>query len=154
MLLRAIEQTPATNLKSIEPSDTFINGNRVVVNPEEVTVVSGNPYVLNQARERGMQTLSSQRLRDLYQRTVFKSEAPTEYNFSEADRFNLEKPVKPDFSEYAAEQTRLLQQKGRTTLRDYQQLEQRTGQNAYVEDLTQWKNAYKAAKGQVSYPNG
>lgn len=151
---RVLEQTPATNLKSIEPSDTFINGNRVVVNPEEVTVVSGNPYVLNQARERGMQTLSSQRLRDLYQRTVFKSEAPTEYNFSEADRFNLEKPVKPDFSEYAAEQTRLLQQKGRPTLRDYQQLEQRTGQNAYVEDLTQWKNAYKAAKGQVSYPNG
>lgn len=151
---RVLEQTPTTNLKSIEPSDTFINGNRVVVNPEEVTVVSGNPYVLNQARERGMQTLSSQRLRDLYQRTVFKSEAPTEYNFSEADRFNLEKPVKPDFSEYAAEQTRLLQQKGRPTLRDYQQLEQRTGQNAYVEDLTQWKNAYKAAKGQVSYPNG
>ena len=151
---RVLEQTPATNLKSIEPSDTFINGNRVVVNPKEVTVVSGNPYVLNQARERGMQTLSSQRLRDLYQRTVFKSEAPTEYNFSEADRFNLEKPVKPDFSEYAAEQTRLLQQKGRPTLRDYQQLEQRTGQNAGVEDLTQWKNAYKAAKGQVSYPNG
>ena len=56
---QAIEQTPAANLKSIEPSDTFINGNRVVVNPKDVTVVSGNPYVLNQARERGMQTLSS-----------------------------------------------------------------------------------------------
>ena len=151
---RVLEQTPAANLKSIEPSDTFINGNRVIVNPKDVTVVSGNPYVLNQARENGMQTLSSQRLRDLYQRKKIQVDPSATYNFSEAGRFNLEKPVKLDYSDYAAEQARLLQQKGRPTLRDYQQLEQRTGQNAGVEDLTQWKNAYKAAKGQFSYPNG
>ena len=60
-----LKQTKGS-LVSIEPSDVFANGTRVLEKPQNVTIISGDVEALKKAKKSGMQTLSSPKLRKLY----------------------------------------------------------------------------------------
>lgn len=100
-----LEQThPTGALKSIEPSDMFANGSHVEIPTKDITLVSGDVDALRKAREAGMQTLSSPRLRKMYAR-----EKPT-------NNFGKDPKGRSFWNEYAREQQRLLARRGSPTL--------------------------------------
>lgn len=52
--------------KSIEPSDTFYVGENITAKPNQATLISGNKSKLIKAKEEGLSTLSSTKLRKIY----------------------------------------------------------------------------------------
>ena len=125
-------------LKSIEPSDVFSNGVAFMETPSKVTLISGDVKALKEARDAGMQTLSSPRLRRLY------SEAELKYN----NKF-LNKPPKKEWywRDYASEIQRLQSQRGTPTYADFSLLQQKTGLNAGVSPLSEYNNAINSLRG-------
>lgn len=113
-----LNQTPKENLISIVPSDTFIDGNPLLFDPERVTLVTGNVDRLRWARDNGLQTLSSPKLRRIY-----KEHPKTKYAL-----------------EYPLEIQRLQSTRGVPTYKDYLELEKRTGLNAGVAPISEKLN--------------
>ena len=154
-----IEKTQG-NLKSIEPSDMFENGVIFKESPEKVTVISGDVNTLNRARENGMQTLSSPRLRRMYET---ENEA---YQKALLDRFAKAKEPKQSLGlPYATEMQRLQSMRGTPTLADFRLLEQQTGLNAGVAPIGEYQNAINSLNTMLNfntnsvpnpyiYPNG
>lgn len=152
------------SIKSIEPSDMFINGSKIIEEPNKVTVISGDVDILKNAKKAGMQTLSSPKLRKMYK------EAEKEYQRNVNKKFNLSKhPQDRANIAYATEVQRLQSQRGTPTLQDFRLLEQQTGLNAGVAPVSEYESAIhtlnemKSAKisdimnGTVKpfvYPNG
>lgn len=129
-----LAQTFPDALKSIEPSDMFANGVKVTEPTNKITLVSGDINTLKWAREQGMNTLSSPRLRKLYQQelgTGILSKDPKGRSF---------------WREYALEQQRLQAQRGTPLLKDFKLLEERTGMNTGVASLKEKENAINAFK--------
>ena len=139
------------SLKSIEPSDMFANGARITEVPENVTLVSGDIESLNRAREAGMQTLSSPKLRRLYNEVLSKYNAEKAiFDEQYANATGLQKrllkaPESPKYRtrwpEYTNEIQRLQAQRGTPTLADFGLLEQQTGFNAGVAPISEYYNA-------------
>lgn len=117
---------PKENVISIEPSDMFVQNARAVINPKRVTVVSGNPETLVQARQMGMSILSSPKLRKLY-----KPEKP------KVGRFSLDKGNYGNHP-YALEQQRLQQRRGVPTIEDFRLIEDQYGLKAGVIPMSEY----------------
>ena len=147
-----LDQTYPAALKSIEPSDVFANGIRVVEKPKNVTLISGDIDALEKAQKAGMQTLSSPRLRRLYKESSASN--PKETGI---------------WPEYAAEIQRLQSKRGTPTLEDFRLLEKATGLKSGVAPISEYENAvsaienmprasiYDVSDGKVfpyRYPNG
>lgn len=131
-----IDQTNNGALKSIEPSDAFANGAEVSISPNRVTVISGDVNTLKRAKEAGMQTLSSPRLRRMYNNEKYKG-----YQSNENSRFNITKTPEDALLPYATEMQRLQSMRGTPTLADFRLLEQQTGLNAGVAPISEYSNA-------------
>lgn len=147
-----LEQTQGS-LKSIEPSDMFSNGARVTEAPQNVTLISGDVASLNKAREAGMQTLSSPRLRRIYQEEEAKYLAEKaafdeQYaNASGIQRLMLKAPESPKskkwWPEYTKEVQRLQAQRGTPTLSDFRLLEEQTGLSSGTAPVSEMQNAVR-----------
>lgn len=142
------------NVISIEPSDMFVQNADVLIDPRRVTLVSGNPESLIQARQMGMSTLSSPRLRQLYKPNKPKNIG--KFNFDKGNYGN-----RP----YALEQQRLQQRRGTPTIEDFRLIESQYGLNSGVIPISKYlQNSLSAAiknmletstiNGSWSYPNG
>ena len=140
------------NVKSIEPSDVFVQDANAFINPKRVTLVSGNPESLIQARKMGMSTLSSPRLRGLYKPGT------------KIGRFSLDKGNYGNLP-YALEQQRLQQRRGVPTLSDFRFIEDQYGLKAGVIPISEYlQNSLSDAVenmlqnptqiGTWTYPNG
>ena len=159
-----INQTlPSGSLKSIEPTDMFANGVHVTEDPSKVTVISGDIETLKKAQEAGMQTLSSPKLRKMYQ------DALNSYNRSiEGLSPFLAKTVKTPKRtlgiDYAREVQRLQGLRGTPTLSDFRLLEKMTGLKSGVTSVSEYNKAIDAISRmlhdqvgvakQYVYPNG
>ena len=127
-------QTPQS-LISIEPSDMFANGTKVTANPRKVTLISGDTEVLRMARKSGLQTLSSPKLRRMY------NDAYSRY---QQDRLSISHPKKEKYwLDYATEVQRLQSQRGMPTLADFLLLEQQTGLSSGVAPIWEYYNAIR-----------
>ena len=144
---------PKENVISIEPSDMFVQNADAFIDPRRVTLVSGNPKSLIQARQMGMSTLSSPRLRRLY-----KPDKP------KVGRFSLDKGNYGN-RPYALEQQRLQQRRGAPTIGDFRLIENQYGLNSGVIPMSEYlQNPLSdAVKNMLedptkirswSYPNG
>lgn len=138
-----LSQTPVENIKSIEPSDFFINGNEILLPTNKATVISGNVETLNKAKNYGIDILSSPRLRRLYNEAAIKNQNTPKL---------LRKSIASDLGlDYANEIQRLQQQRGTPFLKDFQLLENRTGLKSGVTDIGElsnfnaWRNAARTA---------
>lgn len=139
------------SLKSIEPSDMFINGVKVTESPKNITLISGDTDALNWARKNGLQALSSPRLRKMYKEAVAKYEKELEaYNqLSFKEKLIQKPPIHPKevsrrqnlWPEYADEVARLQAKRGTPTLEDFRLLEQKTGLNAGVSPIEELQTA-------------
>ena len=128
---------PNGSLKSIEPSDMFANGSKVLESPNKVTLISGDKEALKSAKAAGMQTLSSPRLRRMYNKQNTGSilaKSP--------------KAIK-HWIEYSNEVNRLLTLRGTPTLSDYKLLESKTGLKAGVAPLSEYTNAVNSLYNMV-----
>lgn len=147
-----IEQA-GNSLKSIEPSDMFSNGVRITESPQNTVLISGDIEALQRAKEIGMQTLSSPRLRKLYAEQLSKYKVEKEAfdkAYSEASgiqRQIMKEPSTPKYkkwwSDYTNEQQRLQQLRGTPTLKDYQLLEDITGLKSGTAPIEEMSNAVK-----------
>ena len=155
-----INQT-GESLKSIEPSDIFSNGVRVQEQPQNVTLISGDIEALNNAREAGMQTLSSPRLRRLYQDAYSK--------YKQLGILGKHPKNEEHWLDYATEVQRLQSRRGTPTLADIKLLEHKTGLKAGVAPKSEYYNALQQIEAmknasiqdimdgkvtQYVYPNG
>jgi hypothetical protein len=155
-----IKQT-GKSLKSIEPSDMFSNGVRVQEQPQNVTLISGDIEALNKAREAGMQTISSPRLRRLYQNAYSK--------YEQLGKLGKHPKNESHWLDYATEVQRLQSRRGTPTLADTRLLEHKTGLNAGVAPKSEYYNALQQIEAmkhtsiqdimdgkvaQYVYPNG
>lgn len=138
-----LSQTPVENIKSIEPSDFFINGNEILLPTNKATVISGNIETLNKAKNYGIDILSSPRLRRLYNEALIRNQnTPKLFRKSVTSDLGLD---------YANEIQRLQQQRGTPFLKDFQLLENRTGLKSGVTDISElsnfnaWGNAARSA---------
>jgi len=132
-----LNQTFPASLKSIEPSDMFANGTKVTEPVNKVTVVSGDVNTLDRARSLGMNTLSSPKLRRMYQQ--------------EADVPFGKSPKRiSHWRDYAAEQQRLQSQRGLPTLADFRLLEEQTGMKAGVAPIEEKANALNTLYGMAN----
>lgn len=128
---------PNGSLKSIEPSDMFANGSDVFEYPKKVTLVSGDKAALKKAKAAGMQTLSSPKLRRMFNKENTRSFL-----------FKNPKTVK-HWPEYANEINRLIAQRGTPTLSDYNLLESITGLKSGVAPLSEYTNAINSLNRMV-----
>lgn len=156
-----INQTlPSGSLKSIEPTDMFASGVHVTEDPSKVTVISGDIETLKKAQEAGMQTLSSPKLRKMYQNEL------NSYNRSTTGILaKIVKPPKRTLGiDYAREVQRLQGQRGTPTLSDFRLLEKMTGLKSGVTSVSEYDKAIDAINHmlhdqvgvakQYVYPNG
>ncbi len=133
--------TKGGSLKSIEPSDMFANGADVIVNPKQVTLISGDVAALERAREAGMQTLSSPRLRRLFE-TENNNYQSAISSYAQPFLRRIAKPPKHTLGlPYATEIQRLQSMRGTPTFADFELLEQQTGLNAGVAPIKEHEKA-------------
>lgn len=144
---------PKDKVMSIEPSDMFVQNADAFIDPRRVTLISGNPESLMQAKQMGMSTLSSPRLRKLYKP-----------NKPKVGRFNLDKGNYGN-RPYALEQQRLQQRRGAPTIKDFRLIEDQYGLNSGVIPMSEYlQNPLSSAinnmlknptiNGSWPYPNG
>lgn len=114
------------SLKSIDPSDVFINGQRINVDPKSVVLISGNENSLQWAKNAGIRTLSSPKLRDLYQQHLDALNVETTPMM--LGRFDIGRnPRKVHANEYSSEVQRLASRRGTPRIGDMRLLEKQTG---------------------------
>lgn len=107
--------------KSIEPSDHFYLNLKSKPNTKDVTFVSGDKGKLLNAKDYGMETLSSKKARQLYDEIKINKNW---YDFSR-------KPTKEEIA-YADEIQRLQSLRGTPSLQDYKKLNKRYKKESYV----------------------
>lgn len=154
------------SLISIEPSDVFYHGSKVTAKPNEVTLISGDIDILKMARQSGMQTLSSPKLRRMYSERVSKYQQEQEtFNYQPSLKsFASKQPIHPKevrshrwdhaWPEYAAEIQRLQSMRGTPTLGDFRLLEELTGLKAGVAPLTEYEKAIRQFSAPIIQSNG
>lgn len=124
---------------SIEPSDTFYPFANITAKPSQTTLVSGNKSALINAQDKGMSTLSSPKLRQLYDdmQSQYLGKM-TEYSKMTPLQRRLAKTGFKDMvsstlkKQYAEEIQRLQSKRGTPTIKDYRKVEEDTGLNAGV----------------------
>lgn len=150
---------------SIEPSDTFYVGENIIAKPNQTTLISGNKSSLIKAKEEGLSTLSSKKLRDIYDNMNSEYlKGLTENNKLTGIKKKLAKNKFDDIvnsnlrKKYADEIQNLQSKRGTPTIKDYMNLEKQTGLNSGTIDFKNfdfnlWKRTMKK-NGEISYPNG
>lgn len=120
-------QTPL----SIEPMDTFFpNNENILADPKYVGIISGDPKVLEQATNAGLQVHTNPELQELW-----KSLSTIQDRFSKGPMYSDSAPIYRDaIDKYITEVI------GRPSLGDYRALEQMTGLKAGVEKYTDQLN--------------
>lgn len=135
------------SLKSIDPSDVFINGQRINVDPKSVVLISGNENSLQWAKNAGIRTLSSPKLRDLYQQHLDALNVETTPIM--LGRFDIGRnPRKVHANEYSSEVQRLASRRGTPRIGDMRLLEKQTGLDSKTYSVFKGnviKNAMKLA---------
>lgn len=137
---------------TINPMDTILKNSEALVDPKYITIVSGNPGLLRQAKQQGFNIAITPELHTGYQRILGEINAPT-------NPFNrkLHKPLSFGQSGYAKQYrqaaddffTRL----GRPTHQDYLRLEQATGLPSYTIPFSQMQHNFNAGKAGVTWGN-
>lgn len=134
---------------SIKPSDSFLDTREAEVTPNQVRIISGDPRILRDAENKGMRTLTSDRLQNLFK--LGSEVNQKEYdlgmngavrNFQNADRaadnlqwrdVHIDYPKEGVVTPYRAEVDKLITQNfGRPSIKDYQTLQDITGLDAGV----------------------
>ena len=162
---------------SIEPSDSFLFSDDAIVSPNQVRIISGNSKVLDDAAKKGMRTISSDKLKQLYEQGkaitskeyelgLNGAERPFQNSDNAADNLrwnnvNMSYPKEGIVTPYRQEVDRIITENiGRPTLRDYKNLEDITGLKAnyvsqYSDDLIKDANDPLASESMfehVFYP--
>ena len=109
---------------SIEPSDTFFETSELSINPKDITLVSGDTKLLDYAKSKGFNTLSSPRLREYYR----KNHAKPTTSGKNSNKLSITKEgadVSP--RDVGDEIQRLTSKRGAPTLEDYRFFENETG---------------------------
>lgn len=150
---------------SVEPSDTFYPFANITAKPSQTTLVSGNKLALMNAQDKGMSTLSSPKLRQIYE------DMQAEY-LGNLIRYSRMTPLqrrlaKADFKHdvstaskkaYAKEIQKLQSKRGTPTIKDYRKIEEDTGLDAGVVDIKvlnpELVDKIANSKGYFTYPNG
>ena len=122
---------------SIEPSDTFFKTDEFAVNPKYLTFVSGDTDLLNEARQLGMRTLSSPRLRS-YNAQEKGLEEVEDLDGSIRSLADRAYDVFDTAAGIGEEIQRLTSMRGAPTLKDYAVAEEQTGLNSGVIPNTEW----------------
>lgn len=137
---------------TINPMDTILKNSEALVDPKYITIVSGNPGLLRQAKQQGFNIAITPELHTGYQRVLGEINAPT----NPFDR-KLHKSLSFGQSGYAKQYrqaaddffTRL----GRPTHQDYLRLEQATGLPSYTIPFSQMQHNFNAGKAGVTWGN-
>lgn len=85
---------------STRPSDTFTFGDVLTIDPQKVTYISGRPRALKIAKERGMNTLTSEQAKDIARSHVFGNNSNyRDYGLAIQDltRNNFKSPTLKDY---------------------------------------------------------
>lgn len=150
---------------SIEPSDTFYPFANITAKPSQTTLVSGNKSALINAQDKGMSTISSPKLRQIYKDmqaeylgnlTRYSKMTPLQRRLAKT---GFEDNVSPKLKKAYAEEIQKLQSKrGTPTIKDYRKIEKDTGLDAGVVDIKDLNpelvDKIANSKGYFTYPNG
>ena len=150
---------------SIEPSDTFYPFANITAKPSQTTLVSGNKLALVNAQDKGMSTLSSPKLRQIYEDmqaqylgylTRYSRMTPLQRRLAKTDfKENVSSASK---KAYAEEIQKLQSKRGTPTIKDYRKIEEDTGLDAGVVDIKNLNpelvDKIANSKGYFTYPNG
>ena len=150
---------------SVEPSDTFYPFANITAKPSQTTLVSGNKSALINAQDKGMSTLSSPKLRQIYKDmqaeylgnlTRYSRMTPLQRRLAKT---GFKDNVSPASKKAYAEEIQKLQSKrGTPTIKDYRKIEEDTGLDAGVVDIKDLNpelvDKIANSKGYFTYPNG
>jgi hypothetical protein len=134
---------------AINPMDTILKNSEALVDPKYITIVSGNPGLLRQAKQQGFNIAITPELHTGYQRILGEINAPT-------NPFNrkLHKPLSFGQSGYAKQYRQaaddFFTQLGRPTHQDYLRLEQATGLPSYTIPFSQMQHNFNVGKAGVT----
>lgn len=137
---------------TINPMDTILKNSEALVDPKYVTIVSGNPGLLRQAKLQGFNVAITPELHTGYQRVLEEINAPT-------NPFNrrLHKPLSFGQSGYAKQYRQsaddFFTQLGRPTHQDYLRLEQATGLPSHTVPFSQMQHNFNTGKAGVTWDN-
>lgn len=137
---------------TINPMDTILKNSEALVDPKHITILSGNPGLLRQAKQQGFNIAITPELHTGYQRILGEINAPT-------NPFNrkLHKSLSFGQSGYAKQYRQaaddFFTQLGRPTHQDYLRLEQATGLPSYTIPFSQMQHDFNAGKAGVTWTN-
>lgn len=151
--------------ESIEPSDMFFVNTNITAKPNQVTFISGSPSRLIVARDQGMSTLSSKKLREIRQKMddAYYSELRRIKDLTGLQK-RLQKTRYKDIvplhlrQDYAKEIQRLQSKRGTPTIEDYDYLEKLYGLDAGIIGISELNPKRIEAIFKpgmiIRYPNG
>ena len=150
---------------SVEPSDTFYPFANITAKPSQTTLVSGNKLALINAQDKGMSTLSSPKLRQIYEDmqaeylgnlTRYSRMTPLQRRLAKTGFKDYVSPASK--KAYAKEIQKLQSKRGTPTIKDYRKIEEDTGLDAGVVDIKDLNpelvDKIANSKGYFTYPNG
>lgn len=115
-----------------------------------MTVISGDVNTLERAKAAGMQTLSSPRLRRMYEAENNNYQSALSSITSPLLRNTIKHPKTTLGLPYATEMQRLQSMRGTPTLADFRLLEQQTGLNAGVAPISEYQNAINSLNSMLN----
>ena len=131
---------------TLDPMDTIFKNSEVRVSPEFITIVSGNPSLLRQAKLQGFNVAMTPELHDAYRGIVRELHTPTQAG---STRIRLNKGTFGEATGAAAYRQaadNYFTQIGRPTPEDYLSLQRATGLNPHVEPFPQMSTRFNDAK--------
>ena len=138
---------------TLDPMDTIFKNSEVRVSPEFITIVSGNPTMLRQAKLQGFNVAMTPELHDAYRGIVREINIPGQAG-KNTIRLN-----KGTFGEatgaaaYRRAADNYFTQIGRPTYQDYLQLERATGLPSHTIPFSKMQADFNAGKAGVTWTN-
>lgn len=137
---------------AIDPMDTILKNSEALIDPKHITILSGNPRLLRQAKQQGFNIAITPELHAGYQRVLGEINAPT----NPFDR-KLHKTLSFGESGYARQYRSAVDdfftQLGRPTHQNYLQLERATGLPSHTVPFSQMQANFNSGKAGVTWGN-
>lgn len=148
---------------TLDPMDTIFKNSEVRISPEFITIVSGNPAILRQAKLQGFNVAMTPELHNAYVNLVRSAHIPTKpvsgsiplrktlvhnrgkYKIDDSNYFSYAGPI-PLYRQAADD---FFTQIGRPTYEDYVRLQDATGLSANVVPLSKMQADFNAGKAWV-----
>lgn len=133
---------------AIDPMDTILKNSEALIDPKHITILSGNPRLLRQAKQQGFNIAITPELHAGYQRVLGEINAPT----NPFDR-KLHKTLSFGESGYAGQYRSAVDdfftQLGRPTHQDYLRLERATGLPSHTIPFNQMQANFNSGKAEL-----